>query len=116
VTADRTQSLKDTVGAAQAFDAAPIAGKMSGDYAATQEANASRIAERTRRAIEQLSAMGAPGEQAAGLRPALRPRRGQRRCREPRERERRARLHDDISNVKPDPLQRFLSNLQRSAM
>lgn len=61
-TADRSQSLKDTVGAAQAFDAAPIAGKLSGEYKAAEEANAGRIAERTRRAIQQLATMGAPGE------------------------------------------------------
>lgn len=64
VTADRAHSLRDTVGAAQAFDAAPIAGKMSGDYGMTQEATANRNAERVRRAIEQLSTIGAPGEQA----------------------------------------------------
>jgi len=63
VTQDREQSLKGTVGAAQAFDAPQIAGKLSGDYESTQEANAARIAERTRRAIEQLSSIGAPGEQ-----------------------------------------------------
>jgi len=64
ITGDREKSLRDTVGAAQAFDAPPIAGKLGGDYKATQEADAERIAERTRRAIEQLSTMGAPGEQA----------------------------------------------------
>lgn len=63
ITADRTQSLKDTVGAAQAFDQPMIAGKLSGDYRATEEANAGRIAERTRRAIEQLASIGAPAEQ-----------------------------------------------------
>ncbi len=63
ITADRQKSLKDTVGAAQAFDQAPIAGKMGADYASTQEANANRIAERTRKAISQLATMGAPGEQ-----------------------------------------------------
>lgn len=62
--ADRGQSLRDTVGAAQAFDAPQIAGKLSGDYRAGQEANATRVAERTRRAIEQLATMGAPQEQA----------------------------------------------------
>jgi hypothetical protein len=63
LTADRQQSLRDTVGAAQAFDAPQIAGNLSGDYRAAAERNATTIAERTRRAIEQLSAMGAPGEQ-----------------------------------------------------
>jgi hypothetical protein len=63
VTAGREQSLRDTVGAAQAFDAAPSAGKHSGDFQAAQEKEASTVAERTRRAIEQLAAMGAPGEQ-----------------------------------------------------
>lgn len=64
ITGDREQSLRDTVGAAQAFDAPQIAGKLGGDYKATQEANALRVAEKTRRAIEQLATMGAPGEQA----------------------------------------------------
>ena len=64
ITTDREGSLRDTVGAAQAFDAPQIAGKLSGDYRATQEASAARIAERTRRAIEQLATMGAPQEQA----------------------------------------------------
>lgn len=63
VTADRTQSLKDTVGAAQASQAAPIAGKLSSDYRATEERNATTVAERTRRAIQQLATMGAPSEQ-----------------------------------------------------
>jgi len=63
LTGEREQSLRDTVGAAQAFDAPAIAGKVSGDYRAAQEQEATSIAERTRRAIEQLAAMGAPGEQ-----------------------------------------------------
>lgn len=63
VTDDRTQSLRDTVGAAQAFDTAPIAGKVSDDYKAAQQATAERVAERTRRAITQLATMGAPSEQ-----------------------------------------------------
>lgn len=63
LTADRTQSLQKTVNAAQATEAAPLAGKMSGDYTAAQERVAGTVAERTRRAIEQLAAMGAPGEQ-----------------------------------------------------
>lgn len=61
-TADREQSLKNTVGAAQAFNAAPASGKLSADYKAVDEANAGRIAERTRRAIQQLAVMGAPSE------------------------------------------------------
>jgi len=64
VTTDRERSLRDTVGAAQAFDAPGIAGKLPSDYTAAQEVNAARIAERTRKAIEQLASMGAPGEQA----------------------------------------------------
>jgi len=63
VTAAREQSLRDTVGAAQAFDAPETAGKKGADYRAAQEQEATSIAERTRRAIEQLAAMGAPGEQ-----------------------------------------------------
>lgn len=63
VTTDREKSLRDTVGAAQAFNAPATAGKVSADLKAVDEANANRIAERTRRAIEQLAVMGAPGEQ-----------------------------------------------------
>jgi hypothetical protein len=63
VTAAREQSLRDTVGAAQAFEAGPAAGRQSGDFQAAQEREASSVAERTRRAIEHLAAMGAPGEQ-----------------------------------------------------
>lgn len=64
VTAGRAKSLTDTVAAAQASNPAPIAGKLSQDYLHSQEAVANTVAERTRRAIAQLSAMGAPGEQA----------------------------------------------------
>lgn len=63
ITADREQSLRDSVGAAQAFEAPQIAGKLSDDYRAVEEANAARIAERTRRAIAQLATIGAPAEQ-----------------------------------------------------
>lgn len=63
LTATREQSLRDTVGAAQAFDQPGIAGKTSADYAKATQQEASSVAERTRRAIEQLAAMGAPGEQ-----------------------------------------------------
>lgn len=67
---DRTQSLRDTVGAAQAFNAPPIAGKLSDDYRNVDEANANRVAERTRRSIQNLAEMGAPEEQgqAFGIR------------------------------------------------
>lgn len=64
LTADRAKSLQDTVGAAQSSNPAPIAGKLSADYKQSQERAANTVAERTRRAIEQLSAMGAPGEAA----------------------------------------------------
>lgn len=63
LTKDRTRSLRETVGAAQAFDAPGIAGKTSDDYARAQEAQAHSVADKTRRAIAQLAAMGAPGEQ-----------------------------------------------------
>jgi hypothetical protein len=59
----REQSLRETVGAAQAFDTPGIAGKLSSDFRAASEREADTIAARTRRAIEQLAAMGAPGEQ-----------------------------------------------------
>jgi len=63
LTTDREQSLRQTVGAAQAFDAPGTTGKLSEDYRGGAAENANRIAERTRRAIEQLSVIGAPGEQ-----------------------------------------------------
>jgi hypothetical protein len=63
LTGAREQSLRDTVGAAQAFDQPGIAGKISSDYRAAEERKAATVAERTRKAIEQLAAMGAPGEQ-----------------------------------------------------
>jgi hypothetical protein len=63
LTRAREESLRETVGAAQAFDQPGIAGKVSGDYVRAQEQQATSVAERTRRAIEQLAAMGAPGEQ-----------------------------------------------------
>lgn len=63
LTRDREQSMRDSVGAAQSFDAPAIVGKMSADYAGAQEREAATRAEKLRRAIEQLATMGAPGEQ-----------------------------------------------------
>lgn len=70
LTTDREKSMRDSVGAAQAFDMGPTAGKISSDYQGAQQATAARVAERTRRAIEQLASIGAPGEQkqAFGMR------------------------------------------------
>lgn len=62
--ADRAKSLQTSVDAVQGTNPAPLAGKMSDDYKASQEKAAGVVAERTRRAIEQLSTMGAPGEEA----------------------------------------------------
>lgn len=70
VTDDRARSLQGTVNAAQATEAAPIAGKLSGDYSAAQERAANTVSARTKRAIEQLSTMGAPGE--VGLKSSMR--------------------------------------------
>lgn len=69
-TAQRGESMRDTVGAAQAFDAPATAGERGADFAATSEREAQARAEKLRRAIEQLSTMQAPGEQqnAFGLR------------------------------------------------
>lgn len=64
LTADRSKSLNDTVAAAQATKTPELAGKLSADYVRSQQSAAETVAERTRRAIEQLSTMGAPGEQA----------------------------------------------------
>jgi hypothetical protein len=62
LTGERESSLRETV-AATAPPASRIAGAVSQDYERAQEAQANTVAERTRRAIEQLAAMGAPGEQ-----------------------------------------------------
>lgn len=70
VTADRAKSLGDTVAAAQTSNAPKLEGKLSADYTRSQEVAANTVAERTRRAIEQLSSMGAPGEQ--GLKSGIR--------------------------------------------
>jgi len=64
LTADRAKSLRDTVASVQTSNPTQIAGKLSPDYQRSQEAAANTVAERTRRAIEQLSTMGAPGEQS----------------------------------------------------
>lgn len=63
--AARAASLDSAVENVRSTNPAPIAGKLSADYQQSQEASARTIDERTRRAIEQLSVMGAPGERAA---------------------------------------------------
>ncbi|HEX5128101.1 MAG TPA: hypothetical protein VFV90_00060 [Usitatibacter sp.] len=63
LTAQRQQSLRDTVGAAQAFDQPAVAGKTGADFKQAQEQAAKTVSERTKRAIEQLAAISAPGEQ-----------------------------------------------------
>lgn len=62
ITADRTKSLQDTVGAAQAFNAPKSAGVDTPAYTSTEAANADRISNRTKRAIEQLAVTGTPSE------------------------------------------------------
>ncbi len=62
ITASRAASLGASVDAVKSTNPAPIAGKLSPDYEKSQEQVAGTVAERTRRAIEQLSTMGAPGE------------------------------------------------------
>lgn len=68
--AERSDSLQKSVDSVQTTNPAPIAGKVSEDYKGSQAAAASRVADRTKRAIEQLSVMGAPGEDrlASGIR------------------------------------------------
>lgn len=66
LTAERAKSLTDTVAAAQPTNAPRIAGKLSGDYQASQDAAAERVADRNRRAIANLSVMGAPAAQELG--------------------------------------------------
>lgn len=56
-------SLTKSVGAAQAFDAPATAAATGGNYEKASAAAADRVATRTKRAIEQLAAMRAPGEQ-----------------------------------------------------
>lgn len=114
VTNAREQSLRETVGAAQAFDASPVAGTGS-DYQRTQESHANTIAERTRRAIEQLAGMGAPGEQrlqhnlrfgrAAGVVDA---------SNSASDAVGRA-YTTDISNVRPDPFTLMLADIGTGA-
>lgn len=61
----RQQSMGATVDAARA--ASPVtqpAGAVGGDYSNASQAAAMRVADRTKKAIEQLGTMGAPGEQA----------------------------------------------------
>src|SRR5437879_1943191 len=55
VTAQRAATLRDTVAAAQPTNAPRIAGKLSADYQAAQDAAAERVADRNRRAIANLS-------------------------------------------------------------
>lgn len=62
--AERAASLGSAVENVRATNPAPIAGKLSQDYEKSQESTARSIDERTRRAIEQLSVIGAPGERA----------------------------------------------------
>lgn len=62
LTADRARSMRETVESAAPAPTV-IAGNLSADYERSQEAAANSVAERTRRAIQQMAAMGAPGEQ-----------------------------------------------------
>lgn len=61
-TADRAGSLRKTVDAVQASNPPQIAGKLSGDFTKAQATAADTVAARTKKVIEQLSTMGAPGE------------------------------------------------------
>lgn len=70
LTGDRTKTLQDSVAAVQASNPTPLAGKLSPDYARSQAAAAGTVADRTKRAIEQLSTMGMPGE--AGVQGGIR--------------------------------------------
>lgn len=62
LTRQRADSMRESVGAAQAFDQPVVSGNLSDDFKRTQDAEAQSIAARTKRAIEQLAAMGAPAE------------------------------------------------------
>lgn len=68
--AARSDDLNSTVDRVKVFDASPIAGNVSTDYREAQAAAAERVAERTRRAIEQMATIGAPEE--VGLQHRLR--------------------------------------------
>jgi len=111
ITASREQSLRDTVGAAQAFDQPGVAGKKSADYRSAGEAEATRRSETLRRAIEQISTMGATGDQqqahglrfgrAAGVVDA---------SNNASEAIRRGYM-DDISHVKPNPFANMIADI-----
>lgn len=65
IDAARQQSMQGAVDAART--ASPVtqaAGTTGGDFARASESAATRVADRTKKAIEQLGLMGAPGEQA----------------------------------------------------
>lgn len=68
----RETSMQGTVDAARAASpVVPVAGtNTSADYQQASQAAATRVADKTKRAIQQLGTMGAPGEQgvASGLR------------------------------------------------
>lgn len=114
ITADREGSLRDTVGAAQAFNAPQIAGKLGADYQATQEASALKVAERTRRAIEQLATMGAPQEQAEAFNKRFGRAAGEVDANN-RAAENVGRGYmSDISNVQADPLTSMLGDIGMS--
>jgi hypothetical protein len=65
-----SDSMAQTVGAARAHGAPAVAGAHSADFREASEKSASSVAERVRRAIEQMSTMRAPG--AAGLNHSMR--------------------------------------------
>lgn len=62
--ADRVAQANNLVGQVAKSNPAPIAGKVSADYTASQARSADTVAERTKRAIQQLATMGAPGDVA----------------------------------------------------
>jgi hypothetical protein len=110
LTADHRRSMQDTVEAATPVQNV-IAGNLSPEYGRSQERAASVNAEKLKRAIEQLSTMGAPGAQrhqhgirfgrAAGDVDAARLASG--RVGEA--------YMTDINNVRPDPFKAMLSQI-----
>lgn len=61
---ERAGSAQQTVDAVQASNPTAISAKPSADFQKSQDAAAQLVSDRTRRAIQALSVMGAPGEQA----------------------------------------------------
>lgn len=116
VTDELRTGLDQSVGAVKRFEPQQvIAGKVSDEYAGRQASNEAALGDRVRRAIEQLSGIGAPGE--VGMREARRF--GQTATGVDANNRAAAnvsgRYMDAIGNVRPDPFLTFASQLVQGA-